>query len=86
MSGHLVRRLFCRIRRTKNEAHAGPLFSAYRAALVNFGVLPVEPHPFIQSLAEVGIIVIMFAIGFEEDTGNFLRSVKRSWVLPFSVQ
>lgn len=53
------------------------------AALVNFGVLPVEPHPFIQSLAEVGIIVIMFAIGFEEDTDNFLRSVKRSWGIAF---
>lgn len=49
------------------------------AVLVNIGVLPEEPHEFIQVLAEVGIIVIMFAIGFEEDTSNFLQSIKRSW-------
>jgi len=49
------------------------------AVLVNVGVLPVETHPFIRGFAEIGIIVIMFAIGFEEDTSNFLQSIKRSW-------
>ncbi len=49
------------------------------AVLVNIGVLPVETPQFIRGFAEMGIIVIMFAIGFEEDTSNFLKSVKRSW-------
>ncbi len=53
------------------------------AVLVNFGVLPEESHPFIRGFAEMGIIVIMFAIGFEEDTRNFLKSIKRSWGIAF---
>ena len=35
------------------------------AVLVNVGILPKEAHPFIRGFAEIGIIVIMFAIGFE---------------------
>jgi len=53
------------------------------AVLVNFGVLPEQTHPFIRGFADVGIIVIMFAIGFEEDTRNFLKSIKRSWGIAF---
>jgi len=53
------------------------------AVLVNFGFLPEESHPFIRGFAEMGIIVIMFAIGFEEDTRNFLKSIKRSWGIAF---
>jgi|TARA_B110000977_G_scaffold132777_1_gene169130 Kef-type K+ transport system membrane component KefB len=34
---------------------------------------------FIVNFAELGIITIMFALGFEEDTSNFLKSIKRSW-------
>lgn len=49
------------------------------AVLVNIGVLPEHPHPFIHVFAEIGIIVIMFAIGFEEDTSNFIQSIKRTW-------
>lgn len=49
------------------------------AILVNLGVLPRETPPFIRGFAEIGIIVIMFAIGFEEKTDNFLGSIKRSW-------
>lgn len=49
------------------------------AALVNVGVLPEASHPFIRGLAELGIIAIMFALGFEENTGNFLRAIRRSW-------
>lgn len=49
------------------------------AVLVNVGILPTEMPVFITDFAELGIIVIMFALGFEEDTGNFLRSIKRSW-------
>lgn len=49
------------------------------AVLVNVGVLPEVSHPFIRGFAEVGIIVIMFAIGFEENTSNFIAGIKRSW-------
>ncbi len=47
--------------------------------LVNFGLLPTEPTPFIQGFSEFGIILIMFALGFEENPTTFLRSAKRSW-------
>ena len=53
------------------------------ALLVNFGVLPTETSPFIRGIAELGIILIMFALGFEENTRNFLRSVKRIWGIAF---
>lgn len=49
------------------------------AVLVNLGVLPKQTHVFIRGLADIGIIVIMFAVGFEENTANFLQGVKRSW-------
>ncbi len=49
------------------------------AVLVNVGVLPKETSPFIRGFAEVGIVVIMFAIGFEEKTSNFITGLKRSW-------
>ena len=51
--------------------------------LVNVGWLPLESDPFIRTFAEVGIIVIMFALGFEENTANFLRSIKQSWGIAF---
>lgn len=38
---------------------------------------------FIIDLAELGIIVIMFSLGFEEEPNNFLRSIKRSWGIAF---
>ncbi|MFQ5982413.1 MAG: cation:proton antiporter [Woeseiaceae bacterium] len=47
--------------------------------LVNVGVLPKQSGPFIREFAELGIIFIMFALGFEESTDNFLASVKKSW-------
>lgn len=47
--------------------------------LVNIGVLPTESGDFIRIFAELGIIFIMFALGFEESTDNFMASVKRSW-------
>jgi Kef-type K+ transport system membrane component KefB len=46
---------------------------------VNTGVLPTEPSAFIEGFAEVGIVVIMFALGFEENSSDFLHSIKRSW-------
>jgi Kef-type K+ transport system membrane component KefB len=47
--------------------------------LVNIGVLPKESGPFIRDFAELGIIFIMFALGFQESTDNFIRSLKKSW-------
>ncbi len=58
-------------------------FLAVGAVLVNTGILPVESDPFIRSFAEIGIIIIMFALGFEESTENFLASIKRSWGIAF---
>ncbi len=47
--------------------------------LVNIGVLPKQSGSFIREFAELGIIIIMFALGFEESTDNFIASVKKSW-------
>lgn len=58
-------------------------YLAFGAILTNTGILPIEMPVFIVGLAELGIIVIMFSLGFEEETGNFLRSVKRSWGIAF---
>lgn len=62
------------------------------ALLVNADLLPTELPVFITNFAELGIIVIMFALGFEEDSQNFIKSIKRSWgialfgaLAPFSV-
>ena len=53
-------------------------YLAVGALLVNTGVLPEEEHSFIRGFAEVGIVLIMFALGFEERIDNFLQSIKRS--------
>jgi Kef-type K+ transport system membrane component KefB len=58
-------------------------FLAFGAVMVNLGILPTESSPFIRDFAELGIILIMFALGFEENTRNFLRSIKRSWGIAF---
>ncbi len=47
--------------------------------LANVGVLPKESGSFIREFAELGIIFIMFALGFEESTDNFIGSLKKSW-------
>ena len=44
--------------------------------LVNVDFLPQEMPVFINNFAEPGIIIIMFALGFEENTDNFLSSIK----------
>jgi len=53
------------------------LFAGF--VLVNTGVLPEESEEFIREFAELGIILIMFALGFEETTDNFVSSLKKSW-------
>lgn len=47
--------------------------------LVNTGILPQESDQFIREFAELGIIFIMFALGFDESTDNFVASVRKSW-------
>lgn len=67
-------------------------FLFFGALLVNIGFIPRELPIFIVDFAELGIIIIMFALGFEEDAGNFVNSIKRSWgialfgaLVPFGV-
>ena len=62
------------------------------AVMVNLGFLPREMPVFIVDFAELGIIIIMFALGFEEETSNFLKGIKRSWgialfgaIAPFAI-
>jgi Kef-type K+ transport system membrane component KefB len=47
--------------------------------LVNVGVLPRTSDLFIREFAELGIIFIMFALGFDESTDNFIASLRKSW-------
>ena len=54
-------------------------FLACGAAMVNLHLLPEDTDPFIKSFSEIGIIVIMFALGFEESTANFFSAIKRAW-------
>lgn len=54
-------------------------FLAMGALLVNTGVVPAEMDHFIEILSHMGIIVIMFALGFEESTSNFIKAIKRAW-------
>ncbi len=55
----------------------------FGAAMVNLDILPQEMPVFIVDFSELGIILIMFALGFEENTDNFMSSIKRSWGIAF---
>jgi Kef-type K+ transport system membrane component KefB len=62
------------------------------ALLVNFELVPQVMPEFIHNFSELGIIIIMFALGFEEETDNFITGIKRSWgialfgaIVPFVV-
>jgi len=54
-------------------------FLAFGSLMVNLGFLPHESIEFIRGFAEIGIILIMFALGFEEDSSHFVKGIKRSW-------
>lgn len=54
-------------------------YLAFGSIMVNVGILPQENSEFIRSFGEVGIILIMFALGFEENSQVFVNSIKRSW-------
>ncbi len=67
-------------------------FLAFGSLMVNIGILPEETTPFIEGLAKVGIILIMFALGFEENPSQFVQGIKRAWGIalfgaigPFSI-
>ncbi len=55
----------------------------FGSLFVNLGWLPQHMPGFIEGFAEVGIILIMFALGFEEDTSKFVSSITRSWGIAF---
>ena len=54
-------------------------FLAFGSTMVNIGALPEQSTEFIRGFSEIGIILIMFALGFEEDTQRFIKGIKRSW-------
>ncbi|MCU7921899.1 MAG: cation:proton antiporter [Candidatus Thiodiazotropha sp. (ex Dulcina madagascariensis)] len=54
-------------------------FLFFGSLMVNLGILPQEMPMFIKDFAEIGIILIMFALGFEENSENFIRGVKKAW-------
>lgn len=54
-------------------------FLALGSLLANVGVINGDGDQFISVLANLGIILIMFALGFEENVDNFMSSIKKSW-------
>jgi len=54
-------------------------YLAIGSLLVNVGLLPREENEFIRGFGEVGIVLIMFALGFEESASQFVKSIRRSW-------
>jgi len=63
----------------KTKLTAVLYFLAFGSVMANVGVLPQESTEFIRVFSEIGIILVMFALGFEEDTSNFVQGIKRSW-------
>lgn len=58
-------------------------FLALGSLLANVDLVPTHKDDFIHGLATLGIIVIMFALGFEESTSAFVKSIKKSWGIAF---
>ncbi len=54
-------------------------FLAFGAVLVNLGIIPLKSSPFIRGFGDLGIIVVMFALGFEENSRSFISRIRRSW-------
>ena len=67
------------------RTHLTPVlyYLAVGAVFVNLGILPENADAFVRGMAEVGIVLIMFALGFEENIQNFIQSVKKSWGIAF---
>ena len=47
------------------------------AVIGNIGLLEEDER--IEFLGEIGIILVMFALGFEENLSNFLKGLKKAW-------
>ncbi len=58
-------------------------YLAVGTVFVRLGWLPGESSEFIRGVSDLGIVLIMFALGFEETAGNFMRSVRHSWGIAF---
>ncbi len=58
-------------------------FLFFGAIAAHFGLLPEKPSDVISMFSELGIVVIMFALGFEENSDQFIQSIKRSWGIAF---
>lgn len=46
--------------------------------LGNLGIIPTHSEA-LEYIGEIGIVFIMFALGFEEDLHNFTKGLKKSW-------
>jgi len=53
-------------------------FGVFVAAMVNLEILPEEMPVFIVDFSEFGIILIMLALGFVEDTRHCINDINRS--------
>ena len=73
----------CEFYGRQGPSNAGVVFHFFGALLTNLDFLPKEASPFITGIAEVGIILIMFALGFEESTSRFVKSVRKTWGIAF---
>ncbi|MBQ76663.1 MAG: cation/H(+) antiporter [Gammaproteobacteria bacterium] len=58
-------------------------FLGFGSVMVNVGLLPVESTQFLTVFSELGIILIMFSLGFEESGAQFVSTIKRSWGIAF---
>ncbi|GAB6073410.1 cation:proton antiporter [Nautilia lithotrophica] len=52
-------------------------FIIFGALLGNIGLFSGDHR--LEFLGEIGIILVMFALGFEENLSNFLKGVKKAW-------
>jgi Kef-type K+ transport system membrane component KefB len=52
-------------------------FIIYGALLGNIGLFSGDHR--LEFLGEIGIVLVMFALGFEENLSNFLKGLKKAW-------
>jgi len=52
-------------------------FIIFGAVLGNLGLFSGDHR--LEFLGEIGIVLVMFALGFEENLSNFLKGVKKAW-------
>ena len=54
-------------------------FIVIGAILGNIGL--VHENHALEFLGDIGIVLVMFALGFEEHVASFIKGVKKAWVL-----